>query len=179
MSKWLTALTNMAVLAGLVLVAYELNQNSDLARTSLVNQGNAIENDLGLGLMGGRIAEVIALSIECPEKMNYADFVVIDAYLFTAMNGVYRNYEIAKWGLFNQSDWKFEAQAYAHWYLGGSFNRAWWEESKTYFEPEFSSYVDEQLANKGKAMGETWQRLRTRLDLGRPRADSVSSTCKN
>jgi hypothetical protein len=109
MSKWLTALTNIAVLAGLVLVAYELNQNSDLARTSLVNQGNAIENDLGLGLMGGRTAEVIALSIECPEKMNYADFVVIDAYLFTAMNGVYRNYEIAKWGLFNQSDWKFEA----------------------------------------------------------------------
>ena len=179
MSKWLTTLTNIAVLAGLVLVAYEINQNTDLARTSLVNDGSAVDNEFGLGLMGDRIAEVIAVSAECPEKMSYADFVAMDAYLYTAINAVYRNYEVAKWGLFSQSDWKSEAGAYAYWYLGDAFNRAWWEESKTYFDLEFSSYVDEQLAIGGKDMEETWKRLRSRLDLGDPNADAISTACKN
>ena len=111
--------------------------------------------------------------------MSYADFVAIDAYLYTAIDGVYRNYEVSKWGLFSQSDWKSKAGAYAYWYLGDAFNRAWWEESKAYFDLEFSSYVDEQLAIGGKDMEETWRRLRARLNLSRPNADSVSAVCKD
>ena len=76
--------------------------------------------------MGDAPTELIAKSVECPEKLTYADFIALDAYLFTSMNIVYRNYELAKEGLFTQSDWKSEADDYVHWYLGDTFSRTWW-----------------------------------------------------
>ncbi len=168
-SKWLTLLTNLAVLGGLVLVAYELNQNAELARTAFINEGSAFENNLWLGLMGSAPSEVIERSVACPEKMSYSDFVAMDSYLYTGLNTVYRSYEIAHEGLFTESQWKSEADTYVHWYLGDKFSRAWWENSKFYFEEEFYSHVDVILAKEGISMLQAWKNLRVRLGL----ADTV------
>ena len=41
--NWLALGTNVAVFLGLLLVVLELNQNSELARVELINEGNAID----------------------------------------------------------------------------------------------------------------------------------------
>ena len=97
-SNWLAVATNAAVFVGLVLVVLELNQNSELARVELINDGNAMENDLFLTLMESVPKDTIAKSIECPERLDLSDYIVLDSYLYTGMNLVYRNYEIAKEG---------------------------------------------------------------------------------
>lgn len=178
-SKWLSFATNLAVLGGLFLVAYELNQNSDLARAALINDGNAFENELWEELMGDAPNEVIARSIECPEKMSYADFITMDAYLFTSMNIVYRNYELAKEGLFTQSDWKSEADDYTHWYLADTFSRTWWHGGgKIYFDPEFASYVDNVLEKEGIDMFGAWQQLRSNLGFKNEIKAPISELCR-
>ena len=178
-SKWLSFATNLAVLGGLILVAYELNQNSDLARVALINDGNVAENELWQALMDDAPNGVIAKSVECPERLTYADYVVMDSYLFTALNIIYRNYEISKECLFTQSDWKSEVEDYANWYLGDKFSRTYWDKvGKFYFDPEFSDYIDEQLAKKGIDMHRAWQLIRSNMELESTSEPLVSEPCR-
>ena len=103
-NDWLAIGTNVAVIVGLVLVVLELNQNSALARLGLIDDHNSMENELILAIMDNTPKDAIAKSIECPEKLDLSDYVVLDSYLYTGMNLVYRNYELAKEGFFTEKD---------------------------------------------------------------------------
>jgi hypothetical protein len=163
-SKWLSLFANFALLLGLGLVAYELNQNSQLARASLIHEGNALENQVWANLMGEVPVDVIAKAVECPEIMTYADFMAMDAFLFISMNMVYRVYELSKEGLFTDEEWRQEASDYSRWYLGNEFGKAWWDiEARVFFNPEFSSYVDDQLSLSGGDSYEYWGKIRNRI----------------
>lgn len=179
LSKWMTVAANVGVLAGLIVVSYELNQNTKLARAALINDGNAFENALWADMMGGEPSDVIAMAVECPEQMTYADFMAMDAFLFTSMNIVYRFYEIAQEGLFTTSDWKTEVENYAHWYLGNEFGRSWWEkEGKSFFALEFSEHVDKQLASEAKDSFAYWQTVRSGIASVDGAAALVSRPCR-
>ena len=69
-TSWLNILTNVALLAGMVLVAFEINQNSQLARTALVNEGNIASNAFWANLMGETPADVIAGSDAPGSKLS-------------------------------------------------------------------------------------------------------------
>jgi hypothetical protein len=178
-SGWLPIATNLAVLFGLLLVVYELNQNSTLARVALKNEGTVTENQVWQALMNDAPNDVIAKSVECPERLTYSDYIVLDSYLFTALNNVYRNYEVAKEGLFTQSDWKSEVEGYAHWYLGDEFARTYWDKvGKAYFDPEFADYVDEYLAKEGIGMYGAWKIVRSNMKMGQESELLVSPLCR-
>lgn len=179
LNRWLTPLANVALLAGLVLVAYELNQNRSLARMDLVNEGNVVQNQIWANLMGELPGEVIARAAECPEEMTYADFMAMDAFLFTSMNTLYRNYELAEEGIFTAEEWRQSVETYASWFLGNPFGRAWWtEEARGFFPPEFASYVDEQVASEeSRDSYAYWLKVRSRL-LGPEHSPTRPTGCK-
>lgn len=163
-SRWLSIGANLAILAGLVLVAVELNQNSRLTRTALIAEGSALENQIWTPLATELPGEVIAKAVECPEKLTYADFLALDGFYYTSFNDVYREYELKREGLFTEEEWKAEVEAYAYWFLGNDFGRAWWDEvGRFFFEYEFSAYVDEQLAKDGEDSFALWQKVRATL----------------
>ena len=177
-STWLSLFANFALLLGLGLVAYELNQNSQLARASLIHEGNALENQVWANLYGETPAEVIAKAVQCPEKMTYADFMAMDAFLFSSMNMVYREYELSKEGLYSTDEWKQEVVDYSRWYLGNEFGQAWWEvEGRSFFDTEFSQYVDEQLSAGGGDSFEYWQRIRDRIQSTKEAEEITSESC--
>ena len=172
-SRWLTLVANLAVLAGLVLVAVELNQNSQLTRTALIAEGSALENQIWTPLAGELPGEIIAKAVECPQRLTYADFIALDGFLYTSFNDVYREYELNKEGLFTEEEWKAEVELYAHWFLGNDFGRVWWEEvGKTFFDTDFTAHVDEQLAKDGEDSYASWLKVRARLV---PREELVPS----
>jgi hypothetical protein len=176
-NRWLTLTANVALLAGLVLVAYELNQNRSLARMELINQGNVAQNQVWAILMGELPGEVIARAIECPEEMTYADFMGMDAFLYTSMNALYRNYELAEEGIFTAEEWRQSVETYASWYLGNPFGRAWWtEEARTFFPADFASHVDDQISRRDDSYA-YWLKVRSRL-LGPESSATRSSSCK-
>jgi hypothetical protein len=144
--SWVTLLANVGLLAGMLLVAYEINQNSQLARIALVNEGNVASNQFWANVMGENPAQVIGMAHECPEAMSYSDFFAMDAFLYTGMNFLYRNYELAKEGIFTEEDWQKQVEVYTNWYIGNQFGRAWWhEEGRYFFEEDFVNHVDKQL----------------------------------
>ena len=178
-STWLSVLTNIAILAGLLLVVFELNQNSELARVGLLHEGTVVENDLWLSLMNEAPNEVIAKSVECPERLTYADYIVIDSYLFTALNIVYRNYEMAQENLFTQDDWKKEVEGFAHWYLKDPFGRSYWDQvGKGYFSEEFAAYMDLVLSKEGLGMHNAWKLVRSNMPIQIPSEIPPSKLCE-
>ena len=66
-------------------------------------------------MMGDDPSDVLAKALECAAQMSYADYIAMDSYLYTAMNIIYRNYEIAREGLFAKSALKEGVTNYAHW----------------------------------------------------------------
>ena len=129
LNRWFSVAANIGLLAGLLLVAVEINQSSELARMELINEGNVALNQVWATTMGENPAESVALSVENPEQMTYQDFVVVDTYLYTSMNLFYRNYELAREGIFDESDWQQPIDLYGTWFLGNPFGNAWWDES--------------------------------------------------
>jgi hypothetical protein len=162
--SWLSIFANLGLLAGMGLVAYEINQNSQLARTALVNEGNAASNEFWANLMGETPSDVIAMAVECPEAMNYSDFIAMDAFLFTGMYILYRDFELAEEGIFTVEDWQEAVEGYSAWYLGNPFGRAWWdEEGRYFFADEFVKHVDKQLEGTVRDSFSYYHGVRTRL----------------
>ena len=163
-TSWLRIVANVGLLAGMALVAYEINQNSQLARMALVNEGNVASNQFWANLMGETPADVIGMAVECPEAMTYSDFIAMDAFLFTGMNFLYRNFELAQEGIFTVADWQESVEGYAAWYLGNPFGRAWWdEEGRYFFADDFVSHVDKQLEGTVRDSYAYYLAVRTRL----------------
>ena len=165
LNRWLALAANLGLLAGLIMVALQLNQTSELARAQLINEGNIAVSQVWTGLMGEDSAEAIAKSIENPSEMTFADFMVVDAYLYTAMNIFHRNYRLAHEGVFDPTDWQQAIDSTATWFLGNAFGRAWWEEeARDFFEPEFVAYIDQHLARTSDGDSEFyWLKIKTRL----------------
>ena len=148
----------------MVLVAYEINQNSQLARMALVNEGNVASNQFYANLMGENPVNVIGMAVECPEAMSYSDYIAMDAFLFTGMNLLYRNFELAEEGIFTEEDWQKSVEAYTGWYLGNPFGRIWWdEEGRDFFADDFANHVDKQLEGTVIDSYAYYAAVRTRL----------------
>lgn len=144
LNRWLSLAANLGLLTGLILVAVQIDQNSQIARLQLINEGNIARNETWANVLGEDPAVAIARSIENPAEMDFADYIVVDSYLFTTMNLFYRNYELANEGFFLESDWQQMIDDYVPWFLGSAFGRAWWYGSgRSFFAPEFALYVDQ------------------------------------
>ena len=115
--------------------------------------------------MGENPAVAVAKSIESPAEMNFADYIVVDSYLFTNVNLFYRNYELANEGIFNESEWQQMVDDFAPWFLGSTFGRAWWFGSgRTFFAPEFAVYIDKLLeGTAGEVSAAHWRQIREML----------------
>ena len=97
--------------------------------------------------------------------MNFDDFIVVDTWLYTTMNLFYRNYELAREGIFEYQDWQKAIDVNATWWLGSRFGRTWWkEEARYFFAPEFVAYVDQHLEKATRVDAQAyWLKIKSRL----------------
>jgi len=127
-NDWSKIITNAAVLVGLALVLYELNQNQGLARSQAQLDDFIAIQAFSNTLMGENPSIALVKARENPDQLSAEDRVVVNAYLesiFARMN----SYEFVD--VFD-GDW--ESSIYYD--LEKSFNfeyaREWWEREKGY-----------------------------------------------
>jgi hypothetical protein len=78
--NWFQIITNAAILFGLGLVVYELNQSKQLASTQFTIDNLARETSIQLGMMGEDPREALAKAALHPADLNERDVVALDAY---------------------------------------------------------------------------------------------------
>ena len=78
---WLQIISNAAIIVGLAVVIYELNQNRQHARAQMLQGDYAEILAHQHSLMGENPAEAIALAMSRPEELSDQQKLVVDAHL--------------------------------------------------------------------------------------------------
>jgi len=157
-------LANVGVIAGIVFLALELNQNSKQLGLELEWQINdrIIQNNRGL--MGENPTPIFVKSVIAPEELTYEEFTVAGALVFNFLSTWEDRYFLYQAGLADEEEWKSYIDDDIDLTLGYRFAQVFWEESKDYFEPDFVEYVDMKLPLADSEGNYRWfQRVMNRL----------------
>jgi len=165
MAEILKPIGNLAVVAGIVLVVLELNQNSKLVEAQLESDEFASWLAVDASKQSETFGEVLAKSIERPEELTLGEMVELDGYLYTYLDLLWRRETLHTLGI--GSDLEVQARTSMTYYFGNRFAQAWWAESKFRFEDEFVTTIDRLMPEVSADQDiEFFGRIRTRLSAG-------------
>lgn len=125
MGNWLQVGANLGIIVGLVLVGFQLKQNSDLLRIQLLFEESQSFINHERQLMGEDAAVTWAKALESPEDLSPAEFRVMDAYLYAMSEQWRASHMLRELGILDD-EWKNRLIEEATYYLGNPFGRAWW-----------------------------------------------------
>lgn len=124
LNQWLSLGANIGVVIGLLLVAYQINQDADLTRAQLFSDATDSRREWNQAMMGDAPMEVVAKSIERPQELTLAELQIMDMYFIAAVN------ELRRLALLKQSGLDVDAsiEGLHYLYFGSKFAKAWWAE---------------------------------------------------
>ncbi len=146
-NSWLSLIASVGILAGLVLVAIELNQSTDQLRLQLVFQTTQKLFENNRDLLGDNLTPTFAKAITDPENLTYEEFLIADSYVLNQLNEWEDRFFIYEAGLISDRDWKRHIDENIYWTLGNRFAQTRWHAVKSSFEPDFAHYIDQALAD--------------------------------
>lgn len=122
--NWLQIIGNFGLIAGLVMVAVQIKQNTEIAQAQLISESYRTAMEVPLGLMGENPAKAWSKAIHTPEELTNEDLVVLDANLLKGWLELSRIEILVDSGYAGGVD--APAQLYAWDYLGHTFGSNWW-----------------------------------------------------
>ena len=150
---WLQVAANIGILAGLALVGFQMQQNSDLLRMQLLKEEASSYLATEAVILGENYAEVYAKSVTDPKSMSIADMRIENTMLWS--HGVFRwvnTYRLYELGLVDERQWKSEVTRDVGFFFGNAYGRAWWDKvsadiKEVIADPEQPTFVPEELLN--------------------------------
>ena len=155
---------NVAVLLGLILVAYELRQNTQQLKVQLEWQVNQKIFENNRDLLGDSLPSIFSKSVTDPEDLEFDEFFVASSFVLNLLNVWEDKYFMYKEGLISQPEWQRPIDEEISFTLGNEFAQAFWHSSKGMFEPELAEYIDSQLPDVSRNQTYQWW-LDTRKNL--------------
>ena len=123
----LTTVANIGIVAGLVLVYFQMEQNERLLRVTLLNQYNESYISVDTAVGGEELYRVWAKSFEDPENLSTGEKRALEAQTFSPLLRWANLYRLYRSGLIESSVWKDEIQNDAGFYFSSPYSQAWWE----------------------------------------------------
>jgi len=100
LNRWITLGANVGILVGLILVGYEIRQNSDLVRAQIVAVAFSDEHALAIAQMGDAYPSALARSVEEPGSVTLDDVAILQAALEARFVEFRRNAVMEEIGVF-------------------------------------------------------------------------------
>ncbi len=144
-NSWIAVIANVGILAGLVLVAIELNQNTKQLSLELMWQVNERMIENNRTLLGDNPTPTYVKSIMNPEELTFEEFQVASAFVLNFLGVWEDRHFLYQAGLLSDEDWKRFIDDDISYTLGNRFAQEFWRTTKHIFEPELVQYVDEKL----------------------------------
>ena len=143
-NRGLTLAANVGVLGGLILVAYQINQNTEITKAQIANDYYLADMQLELAMMGDDPASSWTKAVYTPNDLTNEDAAVVDRYFNYGLVQIQRLQKMHELGLADE-DWENRI-GYLGWHLGNEVGRRWWAYSKEGYPDDFVQTVDEVLA---------------------------------
>ena len=123
--QWLMVTSHLGILAGLILVGVQINQDNELTRLQIFSDTTTSRIQMHEALMGDNPAPVVMKSLTHPEDLTLEDLRIMDAYLLAAVNEERRRMVLEENGLQVTA---VEEEDLLLFYFGNKFAQAWWQQ---------------------------------------------------
>ncbi len=143
-SEWLQVIGSFGLLAGLILVALQIQQNTVLVRAELVSNASDAWINIDASKQSESFASVLAKSIVNPQELTTAEILELDGYLFTYIDQLVRDRDLYDLGVFDTPPESL-VQGSLNDYFGNQFARAWWAETKWKFALDIVEVIDKEM----------------------------------
>lgn len=139
-NPWLNFAASIGVIAGLVLVAVQINQNTEITRAQIANDYFLADMNLELAMMGDDPGASWIKAVYTPDDINHLDAAILDRYFNYGMVQILRLQEMHELGL-APDDWQ-ERFDYLSWHLGNEVGRRWWAFTKEGWPEDVVQQID-------------------------------------
>ena len=142
---WLALAANLGVVAGLIMLAVELRQNTQVVRAQAVSSllTGVIAGEIAF--MGDDTAAAYTKAEHSPEALTSEEIGKVWAYLNVTMLSVQQTHTMYKLGLASDEAWG-TAKDWAIAATNFRFGRVWWREVKGIYPSDLVEEVDAILA---------------------------------
>ena len=151
---WLQILGNFGLIAGLVLVAVQIKQNTSATEAQMLSDAIAARNEFQMTIVGEDAAEALAKAVDDPTNLTTKELIVLKNLQMANFIYRVRNELIAELGYSEPIDHN-DSYATVNEYLGNSFGMAWWQGSNVdggpwkNAAPHHASEIEKTLAQRG------------------------------
>ena len=145
LNRWFTMLVNLSVLAGIFLVAIQIQQNTDITKAQMANEYYLLDAQLELTMMGESPALSLEKAIYFPYELNQEDAVILDRYFNFGILQLQRIRKMIELGVADEELYQERAR-YLIWHLGNEAGRRWWNQYALGEPNELSRDIETVLA---------------------------------
>ncbi len=147
LSRWLTLGANLAVLASIVFLAIEIQQNTEMTRAQITQSRAETAVSLAEMLFNSEYMPAILEKASANEALTYQESVRYNGWLRATLRNIDNNYQQSRRGLLGEHIPRASASAIRDDILSNQTARDYWARSKTTFSDEFVVFVDGVLSD--------------------------------
>ena len=151
-NRWLNVTANLGVLAGLILVIFEMRQNQELMKVNLTNDYYSSYAQAEMIFAGENLPAVWEKSLVDPKNLSLKEMRILEAHTYSPITRWINLYRLYEAGILEKTFWQSQVNVDASYYLGTPYGRAYWDNIKPHaleskFIPlDLLDYIDNVLA---------------------------------
>ena len=157
-NAWLQVGASLGLIAGLLLLAVEIQQTRDLTRLQMRLERDDALQQTELAMLGEEPAVAWAKSIRDPSSLSDAEAKVVDSNLVNLLLLYTRTARMEEAGLTDLSELERTIRSSAWLYFGNPFARRWWRNDRKMggWDPDIVRILDEEIARLDSGSSERW-----------------------
>jgi hypothetical protein len=160
LNRWLTLLSNLGVIAGFVLLAVQLNQNTRALQMQSFGEFSRDVAAMEASNMGDTPNASYAAAMDDPASLTSAQLFDVWAYMNGGLFASLHTWNALEAGYASEADWAL-ARSLAAAYVESPVGRIIWERVKTQWPVDFAAQVDQELASpERRPMDHIWRALK-------------------
>lgn len=148
LNQWLTLAANIGLIAGFVLIALQLQQNTRAIELQAISLQTSSQISGESTFMGEDVASAYAVAALRPSELSEGQVLALWGYLSTTMLGVVSSWDNYQAGIVSKDQWEAQCEFGAI-MVNWPFGRVWWEEVKRYYEPPLIAEIERCMAQAG------------------------------
>ena len=143
---WLQLLTNIAVVIGIGVLIYELNQTHLHNRSQVIAVDYQMSTEVELAMLGDNPAGAFAKSVTDPDQLTSEERFIVDTFLEAFLMEFRYVGSMHRIGVIENPFLGSARKERARRFLSHSYGREWWRRNQDRFSESIRSVVDKGLS---------------------------------
>ena len=146
-NRWLTLGANVGVLAGLMLLAAEIRQNTEVSEMQFYIERRAVVNEFSQAMLDTETSEVWIKSIVDPQSLSPSEINKLGSILSLRLHIWRLSFVLEERGFRDKGSGLEYLELTIEDYFGNSAAQTWWKHNRDGYPADFAAAIDDALIN--------------------------------